>query len=251
MAIGDITFDNVRAAISECNEVGELTFVERYGFKSARRFLLEYRGRYYPSKAILGVAHRFTSEARALTSNELNGGDQHFYGAARVLRNLGFTVVDQPVDDWALWPQLDGAALTLTDRFVGWERWVDRDPDLSEGEYDQCAWPGVYVIGIFDDEPPKRVFPLPIEVIYIGQTTRTLRERLLEFHKSANEGRSGHSGGYRFYTEHNGALASTWVTMLPVRLPPSEQPGAITVLEGLLIWSYSRTWKRPPCCNMK
>ena len=112
---------------------------------------------------------------------------------------------------------------------------------------EELAWPGVYVIGRFK-APPARVFPLPKDVVYVGKTTRTLGERLLEFHKSATGG-VGHSGGWTFYETYNGALQNLWVSVLPVRLPPGEQAGAIAVLEGLLIWSYARQWKRPPVCN--
>src|SRR5690606_38995018 len=123
--------------------------------------------------------------------------------------------------------------------------WADR------GEFEALAWPGVYVIAVFPSSPPKRVFPLPREVVYVGQTTRTLEQRLGEFEKSALKGGSEpHSGGGTFFEKYKGS-SPTHVSVLPVRLPPGEQGGAITVLEGLLIWSYARTWKRPPSCNRK
>jgi hypothetical protein len=175
-----------------------------------------------------------------LTTKNSSGGKDH---AVRVLTALGFEVLDQPVDDWMLWQRLDEDAKTLAGHFPGWKPWASRT------EFPELSWPGVYVIGVFATKP-GRVFPLPQEVVYVGQTTRTLRERLDEFDDSASTGRDGHSGGCTFHKSGR-ALPDTWVSVLPVRLPPGEQDGAITVLEGLLIWAYSRKWGRPPACNSK
>lgn len=225
--------------MAECTRLKEIAFLDKYGFKPARRFLLVHRGRYYQSKAIVGAAHGFAT-GKPLTHDKFSGGKQH---SVRVLTSLGFDVVDQPLDDWPLWSHLDRDSRTLARHFPGWKPWDSRT------EFEELAWPGVYVIGVFDRRP-RRVFPLPSEVVYVGQTTRKLRERLDEFHESASTGRSGHSGGCRFHlTGH--ALRGAWLSVLPVRLPPGEQRGAITVLEGLLIWAYSRSWGRPPACNSK
>ena len=51
-------------------------------------YLLIYRGRSYDSKAIAGLAHKFATGV-PLNSHDFNGG---IYGAARVLRRLGFEV---------------------------------------------------------------------------------------------------------------------------------------------------------------
>jgi hypothetical protein len=240
MGLRDIGKKHVRAALAECKQLGELSFLDKYGFRPARRFLLVHRGRYYQSKAIIGAAHGFAT-GTPFTAYNSSGGKRH---AVQALRALDFEVVDKPFDDWLLWPHLDRDARLLRGHLPRWKRWSDRFDFV-----DEMMWPGVYVIGRFFGKP-RRVFPLPKQVVYVGQTKRTLSERLKEFHVSAMGG-TGHSGGCSFHKNYGPRLLNVWVSVLPVRLPPGEQAGAITVLEGLLIWSYSRCWKRPPECNSK
>ncbi len=82
--------------------------------------------------------------------------------------------------------------------WTGWHSWNDivatSDPLLSEA----LKRPGAYSIAV---DPPKIVDPTEREVVYIGEThRRTLRQRLLEFGRSAGFGgtRAGHSGGLRW-----------------------------------------------------
>lgn len=98
MKLSDITRHEVIAAIRECDELGEAAFLANYGYQAARQWQLRYKGRSYPSKAILGVA------------GSLNA-DQFFGGVAQTvpaLQRLGFQVrngarvrVDQAVVELA------------------------------------------------------------------------------------------------------------------------------------------------------
>ncbi|MBE1457655.1 5-methylcytosine-specific restriction protein A [Nocardiopsis terrae] len=88
MGLSDITRTAVLQAIQECDTLGRTDFLQRYGFKEARSYLLEYEGRTYDSKAVVGVAHKFVS-GRALESSEFSGGEQH---VGRLLRDLDFQV---------------------------------------------------------------------------------------------------------------------------------------------------------------
>jgi hypothetical protein len=241
MALLDITAKNVRAAVAECERLGEVDFLAKHGFNHARRFLLVYRHRYYPSKAIVGAAHEHATGA-GLGPGEFSGGAGH---SVRLLRKLGFEVVDRPADDWPFWSRIDADADALRQHVQPWLPWEQR------GEADAMAWPGVYLIGVFPDGAPKRVWPLPKATVYVGQTRRTLGERLGEFDGSARAGTYGHSGGRTFHRRFGGELGTAYVSVVPVRLPPGEQAAAITVLEGLLIWAYARRWGEPPACNSK
>lgn len=80
-------------AIRECDEMGRDRFLAHYGFKRARWFLLVHNGKFYDSKAIVGVAHKlqFPSQG-ALKASEFSGGKQ---AAAAKLRSLGFEVVEK------------------------------------------------------------------------------------------------------------------------------------------------------------
>ncbi|MEI7033689.1 hypothetical protein [Streptomyces pratensis] len=88
MRRGAITRQSVLKALAEHEEVGRDAFLAKYGFGKARSYVLVHEGREYDSKAIAGVAHRW-SQGRALTSDEFSGGRA---GAAAWLQRVGFQV---------------------------------------------------------------------------------------------------------------------------------------------------------------
>jgi hypothetical protein len=49
---------SVYSAISECDEVGDVEFLKKYDCGSPRKFWIEDKGKRYPAKAVLYVAHR-------------------------------------------------------------------------------------------------------------------------------------------------------------------------------------------------
>jgi hypothetical protein len=79
---------DVVRAIEEYDRLGQERFLSEHGFGRATAYLLIYRERSYDSKAILGVAYKFATGVR-IGAHEFNGG---VYGAAGVLRKLGFEV---------------------------------------------------------------------------------------------------------------------------------------------------------------
>ncbi len=79
---------DVLLAITECDELGGEAFLDTYGFKPARTYLLVHEGKTYDSMAILGVAHRYAT-GTAARSEEFSGGLE---GAVKVLQGLGFEV---------------------------------------------------------------------------------------------------------------------------------------------------------------
>ncbi|QMU69963.1 HNH endonuclease [Streptacidiphilus sp. P02-A3a] len=103
MTLADITQDAVRQAIGEYDTLGGEAFLARYGFGSARQYVLEHGGGRYESKAVVGAAHGYLPGRTALAAAEFSGG---LAGAVAVLRRLGFTVVDTggqdsaPADGW-------------------------------------------------------------------------------------------------------------------------------------------------------
>ena len=91
MALSQLTSTRaVIQAITEFDRLGRDRFLEEYGFGRARRYFLEYDGRLYDSKAIVGVAHGFQMPSKG----PLNCHD--FSGGARTvqvkLEELGFDV---------------------------------------------------------------------------------------------------------------------------------------------------------------
>ena len=83
-----VTQDNVLSALAEYDELGADEFLQRYGFRPARDYVLWHQGRSYDSKAVLGVAHRYATGTPA-GSADFSGGKA---GAAKVLRALEFEV---------------------------------------------------------------------------------------------------------------------------------------------------------------
>jgi hypothetical protein len=78
----------VLSALKECDERGADEFLATYGFGGAREYLLRYDSKTYDSKAILGVAQKYAT-GTAAESSSVSGGK---FGAAKVLRDLGFEV---------------------------------------------------------------------------------------------------------------------------------------------------------------
>jgi hypothetical protein len=84
--------DAVLAAVEEFERLGQAAFLAKFGFGPAVRYWLEHDGRCYDSKAIAAAAHGYQFD-RPLSRHELSGGIGP-NGAARQLRELGFTIVD-------------------------------------------------------------------------------------------------------------------------------------------------------------
>lgn len=77
-------------AIEECDKLGSQLFLDKYGFGKAKIYCLKYKGQLYPSKAILGVAHKYQfSEKGALRASEFVGGQDT---VVKKLKELGFEI---------------------------------------------------------------------------------------------------------------------------------------------------------------
>lgn len=83
-----ITAAHVEQAVAEYDHLGREAFLDHYGFREARTYVLRHGGREYDSKAIVGAAHRYAT-GRPARWDEFHGGKN---GAARVLTALGFQV---------------------------------------------------------------------------------------------------------------------------------------------------------------
>lgn len=90
MGIREVTDRNaVLDAIDEFEVVGRDAFLSKYGFGPARTYVIEYTGKRYDSKAILGAAHGY-QHGSPLGSHEFSGGDAT---VKPVLEALGFRVI--------------------------------------------------------------------------------------------------------------------------------------------------------------
>ncbi|QJF51092.1 HNH endonuclease [Roseobacter ponti] len=94
MTIHDISFDAIIAACDEYDELGKTQFLRKYGFRTAKTYMLFWNGKFYDSKAILGAAHGYISpNSLPLKSAEFSGG---LAETVSVLESLGFEVVSDP-----------------------------------------------------------------------------------------------------------------------------------------------------------
>jgi 5-methylcytosine-specific restriction protein A len=81
-ALKDLTREDVLASIAECDKLGTEAFLAAHGYRPSLRFVLKYRNRSYPSKAIVGVA-------LGKTAAEFSGGQAT---VQRRLEALGFSM---------------------------------------------------------------------------------------------------------------------------------------------------------------
>ncbi len=104
MSLADLSSPTaVKRAIAECDVLGRDEFLSRYGYGSAREYLVRYDEKEYDSKAIAGVAHRFEfPELGPLKPEDFSGGISSG-AAARKLSDLGFKIVGlSSPDGWTL-----------------------------------------------------------------------------------------------------------------------------------------------------
>jgi hypothetical protein len=92
MAANDIRREDVMAAIAEFDRVGQSDFLKNYGHSEAKRFRLVHNGRFYDSKAIVGVAHGYATGE--FWSKEKFSGGTGPGAAVTILEDLGFYVDD-------------------------------------------------------------------------------------------------------------------------------------------------------------
>lgn len=88
-----VSADAVTEAIAECDRLTRPVFLAKYGYGPAKSYYIEYRGRYYDSKAIVGVAYGYQRpEDGPLKARQFSGGK----GVVQpMLTRLGFTVVQR------------------------------------------------------------------------------------------------------------------------------------------------------------
>jgi 5-methylcytosine-specific restriction protein A len=91
----DVTAADVLTTIEEFDRLGRTKFLTKYHYGESRSYFLNHGGRFYDSKAIVGVAHQIR-HGQPLTPQDFSGGDAT---VAALLRSLGF-VVSEPNPPW-------------------------------------------------------------------------------------------------------------------------------------------------------
>lgn len=95
MRLSDITRNGIERALEEYDELGRDEFLFRYRYSPMNTYFLEHAGRRYPSKAIVGVAHRYDRPDEGhLQNSDFSGGQAT---VAKLLTDLQFKVVRGPL----------------------------------------------------------------------------------------------------------------------------------------------------------
>lgn len=106
MGPGDVTSrPAVLTAIEEYDQLGQKSFLERYGFRKSTKFVVHHNGHDYDSKALLAAAHGFQYPDKGPLSNDMfSGGEQttsrfralgfEIRSAKKAPINVAFTVAD-------------------------------------------------------------------------------------------------------------------------------------------------------------
>jgi hypothetical protein len=85
--------DAVLAAIREYGELGQATFLTKYGFGQAKKYFVEVNGNLYDAHAVFGVAHAYEHPDRGpLGPNDFSPGRS----VAEKLESLGFEIHIKP-----------------------------------------------------------------------------------------------------------------------------------------------------------
>lgn len=100
--------------------------------------------------------------------------------------------------------------------------------------------------------PGGNTDPQAEEVIYIGETCRSLEGRFYQFDRSAFQAKIGHSGGWNYREDFGDNSESLYVAAFPVDIGDRVlRPLFIRYVERRLIWEYAVRWGKRPICNRK
>jgi putative restriction endonuclease len=95
MSLQDLSSpEAVISAIEEYERLGRSRFLKKYGYAEAKRYLVQYKGKFYDSKAIAGVAHKYQfPDDGPLRAMDFSGGEAT---VQKRLEHLGFVVLVLP-----------------------------------------------------------------------------------------------------------------------------------------------------------
>jgi hypothetical protein len=90
MALGDVRHEDVLGAVAILDDAVEgPKLLNQLHFGPAKYLRLVYRGRFYDSKAVVGIAHGLGAGRDYLAAGHFTGGEE---SVVRVLERLGFYV---------------------------------------------------------------------------------------------------------------------------------------------------------------
>ena len=133
-------------------------------------------------------------------------------------------------------------------QFSEWYRFEDRNKIASD-----LKLKGVYILGKFSFVLKNKADPLDEHIIYIGQTTRSLGERLKMFERCARYNSDGHSGGKEYYrqlTQKGDNLDDLYVAIFTVNIEhPIYRDTFIKYIERKVIFDFVNKRGKKPRIN--
>jgi len=130
--------------------------------------------------------------------------------------------------------------------FSSWFKWKERNTIENSDK------PGVYMLSKFKTTP-HGVDPLDENVIYFGETCKSLKQRWNQFDASAFQQKRGHSGGKTYRNIYRGDKGlDLYVAAMPVLIENNDlRSSFIRFAERKLIFDFVMRCKRLPRCNSK
>lgn len=131
-------------------------------------------------------------------------------------------------------------------KFSQWCPWKQRSSIKNSEE------PGVYMFAKLVSVPSGNADPLVNNIIYFGETCRSLRGRWDQFDRSAFQSKPGHSGGRNYRKLYGDMGQYLYVAAMPVIIPDKTlRSSFIRFLERKLILNFVAKYYRRPECNLK
>jgi 5-methylcytosine-specific restriction enzyme A len=125
MKKGAISRDDVLKTMQEYDELGGQAFLDLYGYKEARKYLILHDGKEYDSKAIAGVAHKHR-HGRPLANGELTGG---LGQAVKWIQREGFQIGASRSPKWTRDELILACDVVARN---GWQSLPASDPRIGE-----------------------------------------------------------------------------------------------------------------------
>jgi len=130
--------------------------------------------------------------------------------------------------------------------FSHWYPWKQRNSIKNSKN------PGVYMLAKFVTVPSGNANPLDENIIYFGETCRSLRGRWDQFDRSAFQSKPGHSGGRNYRRLYGDVGQYLYVAAMPVIIPDKILKFSfIRFVERKLILDFVVKYNRQPKCNLK
>lgn len=130
--------------------------------------------------------------------------------------------------------------------FSDWHPWKQRSHITSSGK------PGVYMLAKFIAVPLGNADPLDANIIYFGETCRSLRGRWDQFDRAAFQSKRGHSGGRNYQRFYGDVGQHLYIAAMPVTIPDKIlRSSFIRFVERKLILDFAIKYGRRPRCNLK